>query len=62
MPLFIISIPLMVLLTAVAVIPLIVLSHREHHRHAEEAARMAPASTTAARADHTASDEFPVAA
>jgi flagellar basal body-associated protein FliL len=63
MSLFIISIPLMVLLTAVAVIPLIVSSHREHHRHAaEEAARMAPASTTAARADHTASDEFPVAA
>jgi flagellar basal body-associated protein FliL len=64
MPLLIISIPLMVLFTAVAVIPLIVLSHREHQRHAVEraAARITPASTTAPPAHHTASDKLPVAA
>jgi hypothetical protein len=66
MTLLIISIPFMVLATAVAVIPLIVLSHREHQRHAaERAARMTSASTTAPPmqpADRTASHEYSVAA
>jgi hypothetical protein len=43
MSLFIISIPLMILAAALAVIPLIVVSHREHLRHVAEARRL-PAS------------------
>jgi hypothetical protein len=41
MPLFIISIPLMIFAVALAVIPLIVVSHREHLRHAAEARQLA---------------------
>lgn len=41
MPLFIISIPLMILAVALAVIPLIVVSHREHLRHVAEARQVA---------------------
>ena len=36
MSLFILTIPLMVLAVAAAVIPLIVVSHREHQRHKAE--------------------------
>jgi hypothetical protein len=66
MTLLIISIPFMVLATAVAVIPLIVLSHREHQRQAaERAARMTSASTTTPPAqpmDRTVADQYSVAA
>ncbi|HWD54451.1 MAG TPA: hypothetical protein VG346_04975 [Acidimicrobiales bacterium] len=41
MPLFLISIPLMILAVALAVVPLIVVSHREHLRHAAEARQLA---------------------
>jgi hypothetical protein len=55
MPLLIISIPLMLVAVALAVIPLLVMSHREHRLHAAEAAPVAPA-------DHAAAVEHPVAA
>ncbi len=41
MTLFIISIPLMILTVAAAVIPLIVMSHRDHLRHSAERAAAA---------------------
>jgi hypothetical protein len=41
MPLFIITIPLMILAVAFAVIPLLVVSRREHLRHAAEARQLA---------------------
>ena len=67
MTLFIISIPFMVLAVSAAVIPLIVLSYREHQRHtAEYAARAAATAPTTASstrsASSDASEKLPVAA
>lgn len=60
MPLFIISIPLMVLAVAVAAIPLIVMSHHEQHRHAAERAATSPAPSAGRGAD--VAEEYSVAA
>jgi hypothetical protein len=67
MTLFIISIPFMVLAVAAAAIPLIVLSYREHHRHAAEyaarsAARTPTALSSTRPAGSDASEKVPVAA
>jgi flagellar basal body-associated protein FliL len=44
MSLLIISIPLMILAVALAVIPLVVVSKREHRAHQAQAAAQAPAA------------------
>src|ERR1700722_20114675 len=59
MPLFIISIPLMVLGACVAVIPLIVISHREHQRNTT--ATTAPDSAAELGASTVGQAEVPVA-
>lgn len=45
MSLLILTIPLMVLAVAAAVIPLIVISHREHQRHKAELSNASPGAT-----------------
>jgi hypothetical protein len=45
MSLLILTIPLMVLAVAAAVIPLIVISHREHQRHKAELANASPGAS-----------------
>jgi hypothetical protein len=62
MTLLIISIPFMALAVAIAVIPLIVLSYREHHRQVAERAARAATAAPMRSADCEAPERLPVAA